>query len=417
MKLFELKQKIQEYQYMEDTDIISVSMASVLATRLKLGDPVWMVVVGPSSGGKSQILRPIAQTDEKFIHRIDDLTENTLLSGGIVAGGKDVSLLNKVGPMGILVISDLTVIFSKSKDSQAAILGQIRMVYDGEMTKYVGNKPEPLKWKGSLGVLAGCTPSVYTHFETVADMGERFIFYRMKDNDAEKATRLSLGRAVYGKELDQKLSDLYAEYIKAVMADVDVDQIKFNPTIYERFIRISVLAEKIRTVAHVTWKDGTIDRIPVAAMPMRVALQLMSIAKGLAVMRYHETGSYELIEEDLRCIDWCAYSLANEEKRAILKILCSVEKGVFVKTQIIADKIGLDTSIVRVILQNMSATGVLERTGNTEGLMWKIKDDNDYYTIRRIEGVDNSVDISDRALSQEEAEESKLIIDKLFDEF
>ena len=417
MKLFELKQKIQEYQYMEDTDIISVSMASVLATRLKLGDPVWMVVVGPSSGGKSQILRPIAQTDEKFIHRIDDLTENTLLSGGIVAGGKDVSLLNKVGPMGILVISDLTVIFSKSKDSQAAILGQIRMVYDGEMTKYVGNKPEPLKWKGSLGVLAGCTPSVYTHFEAVADMGERFIFYRMKDNDAEKATRLSLGRTVYGKELDKTLSDLYAEYIKAVMADVDVTQIKFSPELYERFIRISVLAEKIRTVAHVTWKDGTMDRIPVAAMPMRVALQLMSIAKGLSVMRYHESGSYELLEEDLRCVDWCAYSLANEEKRAILKILCSVEKGLFVKTQSIADKIGLDTSIIRVILQNMSATGVLERTGNTEGLMWKIKDDNDYDTIRRIEAVDNSVDISDRALSQEEAGESQLLMDQLFDDF
>jgi len=76
------------------------------------------------------------------------------------------------------------------------------MVYDGKMTKYSGNNPEPITWEGYVGVLAGSTPSVYGHFEKVADMGERFIYYRMKEFDQKKAMTLAMERTVYGKELD-----------------------------------------------------------------------------------------------------------------------------------------------------------------------------------------------------------------------
>jgi ABC-type polar amino acid transport system ATPase subunit len=74
MKLEDLKKEIEKYQYFEDTTIIDVSLAAILATRLKIGDPVWMIIIGPSSGGKSQILRPLSLTDPKFLHRVDDLT-------------------------------------------------------------------------------------------------------------------------------------------------------------------------------------------------------------------------------------------------------------------------------------------------------------------------------------------------------
>ena len=59
-----------------------------------------MILIGPSSGGKSQILRPLALTDPKFLHRVDDLTENTFLSGGNIQGGGDISLLTKIGEKG-----------------------------------------------------------------------------------------------------------------------------------------------------------------------------------------------------------------------------------------------------------------------------------------------------------------------------
>ena len=402
MKLQELKTEIQKYQYLEDTKIIDVSIASVIANRLKLDSPVWLMIIGASSGGKSQILRPIAQTDERFIHRIDDLTDNTFLSGSRAKEGEQHSLLLRMGNHGIIVISDLTVLMSKSGESKATILSQFRMLYDGEMTKHSGNQKQPLQWKGYLGMVAGATPAIYKHFEEVADMGERFMYYRMKEMDIRKATDLALSRKIHGHELDQKLSDLYAEYIKDVVTSHGDKPIDIDADVKKRITDVAILAEKIRTTASMDWKGEMITNIPVSALPMRTAQQLRAIAKALSVIKYHETGSYKLEENELSSLDWVGYSLANEEKRACLKVLASVEYDVKVTTTTIADKIGLDTSVIRKVLQNLSAVGLLTRAGLGADLSWCIKDKTDYIIVRRIEHISETLTLFNRDITSEE---------------
>lgn len=406
MKLNEIKLEIEKYQYFEDTNIIDVSLASIIATRLQLGDPIWLVIIGASSGGKSQILRPLAITDPKFLHRIDDLTENTFLSGANLGGGKTPSLLHRIGKKGMIVMSDLTVLFSKASESRATILSQFRMLYDGEMTKFSGTSVEPITWKGYLGIIAGSTPTIYSHFEEVADMGERFIYYRMKDYSPEKATRIAMKRKLYGKELDEKLATLYADYIKEVVQTSSPDPIELSEEVQERILAIAQFAERIRTPIHMDWKRTTIDRIPVSAMPMRVALQLTSIAKGLLTIRkFEDPNSKDLIERDLEIIDHCGWSLANEEKRSALKVLGSVQYGDYTRTQVIADKVGLATAVVGNILQNLASVGVLDRSGTDQGLSWRIKKQSDWTIIRRIEKIDIIEELVDRDITAEEDEE------------
>lgn len=410
MKLSELKAKIGEYQYLEDTDIIDVALASVISTRLSLGDPIWLILIGASSGGKSQILRPLSLTDPKFLHRIDDLTENTFLSGANVGKGKDASLLNKIGSRGIIVVSDLTVLFSKAKESRAAILSQFRMIYDGEMTKFSGNSDKPITWKGALGVLSGSTPSIYSHFEEVADMGERFIYYRMKEYNAEKATRLSMGRKLYGKSLDDTLALMYDEYIKHVVTSEREKTVEIPHFLQEAIIDISSLAEKIRTTSHMDYRGEVMTKLPVSAMPMRVALQLSAIAKGLSIMRQAEGG--ELTSKDQAIIEWCAYSLGNEEKRACLRVLAGIPEETYVSTQTIADKVGLATTVISSILQNLAAVGVILRSGGESGLSWRIASMKDYATIRRIEGIEEKVAIAERRTTHEDGSSHGLSADE-----
>lgn len=414
MTLQEIKQEIQKYQYFEDTNIIDVSLASIIATRLKLGDPIWLIIIGASSGGKSQILRPLSLTDSKFMHRIDDMTENTFLSGSNMGKEKgEPSLLKRIGVLGMLVVSDFTVLFSKNTESRNAILAQFRMIYDGEMTKFSGTSDKPITWKGALGVLAGSTPSIYRHFEEVADMGERFIYYRMKDYSPEKATRLAMSRKIYGKELDEKLACLYGDYIKEIIINYSNNgnkEIELPQNVLDRILQISVFAENVRTIAHMDFYR-VIDKIPVPAMPMRISLQLISIAKGLYVMR-----NGNLTEDDLNIIDWCGYSLANEEKRACLKVLGTLEFNTFMTTQNIADKIGLDTSVIRNLLQNLNAINVLDRTGGDEGLMWRIKSKNDYEIVRRIEKIKDTLTHQNRVITNEEQELSREVANASFDE-
>lgn len=412
MTLIELKQEIEKYQYLEDTNIIDVALASIIATRLKLGEPIWLVIIGASSGGKSQILRPLSLTDEKFLHRVDDLTENTFLSGMNLGKDKgNPSLLMRIGSLGMIVMSDLTVLFSKTSESRNAILSQFRMIYDGEMTKLSGTSDKSIKWRGYLGILAGSTPSIYTHFEEVADMGERFVYYRMKDYDPEKATRLAMSRKIYGKELDTKLADLYGDYIKEVVTGYNREEIVLPQRIVDRILQISMFAEKVRTVAHTDFYK-TIDRIPVSAMPMRVALQLISIAKGLYIMR-----NGDLSDNDLNIIDWCGYSLANEEKRACLKVFTGYPYNSYMTTQTMADRLGLSTSVVNTILQNLSAVGILNRSGSDGKLNWSIKHYSHWEIIRRVEKIDTveKVVIEREMTKDEESKDIKLLADELFD--
>jgi predicted transcriptional regulator len=407
----ELITKVKEYQYLEDDKVIKVALAGIVSTRLRLSPPIWYIIIGASSGGKSQILRPLSITDPKFLHRVDDLTENTFLSGMKARKGeKEPSLLRRIGTHGMMVISDLTVLFSKAKESRGSILAQLRMVYDGEMNKFSGTSNEPLHWHGDVGIIAGSTPSIYAHFEEVADMGERFIYYRMKDFDDEKATRLALSRKINGRELDEKLAELYAEYIKKVVKSVtDRDSVILPEEVTNRIIKVSSFAERIRTPAHLDWREKTIDKIPVRAKPVRVALQLDGLAKGLLVM------SGELSEDDIQAIEWCGYSLANEEKRAILKILAGIDEDADMSTQKIADLIGLSTSITGTILQNLASINVIKRSGRGEGLYWSIKDKNDRETVRRLEGITENRQHADRELSQEEIDDSEDLANNALD--
>lgn len=401
MKLPQIKKEIQKYQYFEDTSIIDLTLASLISTRLNLGDPIWLVIIGTSSGGKSQILRPMALTDPKYIHRVDDLTENTFLSAK--QGDKKNSLLHRIGKRGIIAISDLTVLFSKNADSKNAILSQFRMIYDGEMTKMSGNSAEANTWTGKLGVIAGGTPTIYEKFEEVADMGERFIYYRMKDFDEEKATRIALNRTLFGKDLDDKLSTLYGDYIKKIVTEFEGEDFKISTETHDRIIEVSMLAERIRTVAKKDWKNEVITKIPVPAMPMRIALQLSNIAKGLMAIKKYETGKAELSEKELYILDWCAYSLANEEKRACLDVFAKHEFKSYIQTMIVADKVGLDTSVIRNILQNLSAVGILERSGNGESLVWTMKSKSNWNILRRINDIKEIEVLTKRKTTREDS--------------
>ena len=409
MKLSELKEKIGEYQYIEDGNVIDALISAVLCTSLSLGAPVWLVVIGASSGGKTQMLKPVSMTNPAFIHNVDDLTPNTLLSGANVGKGKDASLLTRIGKRGIITVSDMTGIFSKATEARDEILGALRMVYDGYYTKNVGNRAEPLKWEGSIGIIAGSTPSIYTHFEAVADMGERFIYYRMKEYNAMKATQIAMARSIYGKELHQKLSDYYKEYIQGIIEYHGTNEIPDLPEeIKQRIMKVAVLTERIRTTSAVDW-HGNMNKLPVAAYPMRLSLQMRSIAKGLQVMRLAE-GS-DLGVEDFNIIDWLGYSLANEEKRACLRKLCERPFDSWIKTQTVSDLVGLNETVIQPILQNLSAIGIVARSGSiTAGHGWRMASQEDWKLIREIEGI--AVPEKVEAIKPEEVEEN--FMDKIW---
>jgi hypothetical protein len=370
----EMHKAVSKLLYIEDYGMIDVTLASMVANKLKLGDPVWLLLIGASSGGKSQLLRPIALSDPDNTVRVDDLTENTLISG---MNTKETSLLLQLGGRdakehdGTIMVSDLTVLFSKSTESRNAILSQLRMVYDGEMTKYFGNQ-KPVTWRGHAGIIAGSTPSVYRHFAQVADMGERFIYYRMKEPDYVKANDFIINNAIPSRELDSKLSDIYSKYLKTVLRVCPTD--KQLTTRTKKIIQdIALAGTRFRTPVHVDDRLKVVDEIPTREAPYRVTKQLNNLARALHAMHYVDTKEDELPDDLVAILKWCAYSLASDKRRSMYESVVYMEHKTLHN---VSAYTGLHPDICARDLAELTAIGVIRllETQTRETRRWVSND-------------------------------------------
>ena len=313
----QLHSKLSELLYIEDGGMYDIILASIVANSRRLGDPVWMTLIGPSSGGKSQIIRPFAKSNPDLIHRVDDLTANTLISGSL---GLEHSLLGKIGEFGILSMDDLTILFSKSAEERATVLSQFRMLYDGRFSKSSGNRKEEMVWEGFLGLISGSTPGIYRIFNEVADMGERFINYRMRPFNMEKALDHITNNPCPTAELDKKLADVLAGYIQHISQADDTGLMELEPWVEEELRTYSRHCTLMRTPVHIEDRSGLVDEFPEPEMPMRVMKQLIPLAKALQVVHQEK-----LTKESIVPLLWTAYSLANDKRRAYLRAVVGLD--------------------------------------------------------------------------------------------
>jgi hypothetical protein len=364
MTLDTLHQELSKLMYIEDKNLVNVVMASIVSNSVQVGDPVWLTIIGPSSGGKSQLIRPLAMAHGQYIHRVDDLTANTLISGTL---GVEDSLLGKIGEAGIISMDDLTVLFSKNAEERAAILSQFRMLYDGHYSKSSGNRKEAMVWKGYLGMIAGSTPSIYRIFNEVADMGERFISYRMKPMNVDKAVDFVSEHPTTSKEMNESISSLIQQFLPPLLARAQAIP---KPQLHQETLDAIKEAAKhftlLRTPLHTDDRSGMVDEFPESEMPFRVMKQLNYLAVGMQYMQEDPTAP--LAPEFIEALEWTAYSLANDKRRAYMRAVVALD---FQRQKITARNVssvcGLHNDIVTRGLSHLQALNIIELGREEQG--------------------------------------------------
>jgi len=357
MTLQEFHVELNKLLYIEDANLVNVILASIVANSLQVGDPVWLTIIGPSSGGKSQLIRPFALAHEKYIHRLDDLTPNTLLSGTL---GLEGSFLGRIGPAGILSMDDLTVLFSKNAEQRGEILSQFRMLYDGHFSKGSGNRKEEIAWKGYLGMIAGSTPSIYRYFNEVADMGERFISYRMKKIDVHKAVEFVSNNSQTSKNLNEQIADIIRQFLPQLLHSLPDP--KSRPNLHQETLDVIQNAAEhctlLRTPIHVDERTGLVDEFPEPEMPFRVMKQLSYLASGMQCIV--EKPEEPLPKEFHDALEWTAYSLANDKRRAYIGAVVGLEyQGKKITSRNVSSATGMHTEIVAKGMSQLQALGII----------------------------------------------------------
>lgn len=379
-----------------DKGLVRMVVATVIANRMAL-DPVWLLLVAPPSGGKTEMIMAISGLE--FVFLVSDLTVNTFASGQKKTG-KETSLLMKMNN-GIIAFKDFTSILSKQKDARTAIMGQLREIYDGEYVKRTGTGDD-ITWRGKVGSIAGCTEAIYRYLEELSAMGDRFIMYNIEQPDRVEMSRRVLENAENMPEKREHLKACFTFFINQVIMRLETEEedIELEEGMREELLEVSDFASRARSAVMTDFKSGLVDFVPSPEMPARMTAQLYTLASAFVAINKAdpllEKGALarkgRLTEEEKRLLFKTAFDSIPRTRRNAIYPLAQYTR---VSTAGLATLLGLPTDSVKKYLQQVNALGICTRTkkGGRQGDFWEMKKKykDIMFKIERLEIKDNEL--------------------------
>ncbi|MCS7007396.1 MAG: hypothetical protein NZL88_07570, partial [Gaiellaceae bacterium] len=141
-ELRELLEAVRSYMLVEEDDATYVAFALAVAVSKALTDedPVWALLIGPPSSGKTEAIRLL---DELADATVDDLTRAGLLSWHVSrARAKPAGLLTRIPSSALVTVSDFSsVVTMGDREARARMFGMLRVVYDGRVRRSIGGEP------------------------------------------------------------------------------------------------------------------------------------------------------------------------------------------------------------------------------------------------------------------------------------
>jgi hypothetical protein len=193
-RLLETMQTVASYHFLDDPSSLCFALA-VGASNHHQGPPLWGMIIGPSSGGKTTALDLVENAAKE---RLDEVTVPGLLNlhqPNKKVPGVPRGLLTRIGDRGLVVISDFSTILSGRERGSDGLFSALRRIFDGRYQRDHGLLDEPLVWDGRVTFLAACTSSIDNYSSHSDSLGPRWVFYRLaprKGEAKDTATRTAL---------------------------------------------------------------------------------------------------------------------------------------------------------------------------------------------------------------------------------
>jgi len=347
-----LVEDIQKH-FLFSRENIKLVLGVYLANNIK-GNPVWVLIVSPSSSGKTELIFLLRQA--KNVIPISDLTPQTLISGK----EKFASLLLKIPaevPV-MLLVKDFTTILELPQEKRAAIFSQLREVYDGYYSKAFGTG-EKVDWEGKIGILGGVTQIWETHYTASQILGERFLLWRLDYTEKEKKeiTRKSLDNQKEIKNIRQELQKKIGEFLSIILQEKKNIELSENEK--KRIETLAWLVAEARSQIVRNGYKREIDYIPDAELPVRIATQLAQLLIGLKLVE-------DDTPENFRIIKKIALDCIPDKRRKIIEIALTEENPLNVSQLMARTKLP-ETTLNRA-LEELEIREILTKKHYREGL-------------------------------------------------
>lgn len=387
----DVEKAFNDVYLLADKGVIRLVMATVIANRLTFSDkPVWLLLIAPSSGGKTMIMQSLDYLG-KWIIPVDTLTTNTFASG--FRALEDVSLLDKANG-GIIVFKDFTTLTSMNKDGLDEIMGQFRAIYDGSFNKKTGTGVN-IDWKGKVGIIAGGTVAVQRKLRQYSEQGERFVNYIIKQPDRVEMTRRAILNQKNMKQKEEDLKNIVLEFITTVINRAYEKEIDLTDDLVNDMIQVANFSTLARSPVILNRQSGKLEWVPEAEMPSRMATKFTNLAVALSLL--HEDGQLDTLDKDT--VYKTAFDSVPADRRLALQVLTKHSSAT---TKSLAISLNYPTETVRGWCVQLNALGMVERSaGSRNSDKWTLKRE-----FREAMSKFEKIDIKDEELTvSKEAEE------------
>ena len=366
----ELVTEYRKWLHMATEDPLAVLYGAVLANRLE-GDPLWLFLVAPPGGMKSELLMSLAKADCTLA--CSSLTPHALVSGASFQGGEDPSLIPRLNGK-VLVVKDFTTTLVMHPMARDEIFGQLRDAYDGKFEKQFGNGVFR-KYDSTFGVLAGVTPNIDSFSSLHQGLGERFLKFRMEvnGNGLDEEARIMRAMSNINREVSMRdeLQNMAARFLSMPKAETLPDY----PAAYQkRIANLAMLAARMRGVVNRDKYNASLLTSKTShEIGTRLGKQFSKLAMGIS-MYYGEPA---VSARTYRLISKIALDSVPDKIEEVVRTVYELcpSKDLAATTKDITGKTpSLTQSTIFRTLQDLQMIGIIKQIGSNLKYSWKLSD-------------------------------------------
>jgi hypothetical protein len=341
-----------KWLHMDDTAPV-LAVAATITANLADGDPVWLLIVGPPSGGKTEILSSCAGLP--YMVPAATISEAALLSGTAkrertkeATGG----LLRQIGDFGILLAKDFTSVLSQNKDTAKSAIAALREIYDGSWDRPIGSDGgRVLHWDGKCGFIGGVTPSYDRYGTIVNTLGDRYLLLRLPDVAAEEQSEAALRSTEQEVAMRAELAAAMTGLIAGANRDLVYGELTESDK--SRLKALAIFTARARTAVERDGYTGDLLVMPQAEGPARLVKAFRRLYGGLCAIGVDEDNRWDLLRR-------VAIDCVPTIRAAVLDEL--VGGAGYRRTSEIAANVEMVTKTAHRILDDLALIGVAVRT-------------------------------------------------------
>lgn len=366
--LQEIENQIDQYLYLPDKSIIKLLCAFALTCRLPI-PPLWLFIACGSSTGKTELLNLLEKVEGWYA--LDDLTENSMLSG-MKRHDVSASLLDRLPKEGFIVFKDFTTMLSKNKDTLGAIMGKLRVIYDGSYKRETGGQVESKEWIGKVSLLAAGTGTIYSKTEEFNEMGTRSVVFKLSEVDD-----YDVGEFMYQHQKDDRkkqkddLQNMMRDYINQFKVPTKYDELPvISKEVWKDLTDIAHLASTARSPVE-REKYGSSRRQTMIHQKEgmgRLFGQLKAAAYGLML----QNPGQELLNADRKMLYQIGLDCIDPRRRHVLQTLTRFSYGG--DTHQIGDATGYEKATTDTFVEDLFAHKLLDKHRSGQKTTYTIKD-------------------------------------------